>query len=167
MRISEQSNGSDEDKDAYEESDKERNSDESQDGDTGSEEEEGGHIDEPVKRFAVTPFLSGVLPAGRLRVKLKPVGSQADGLIQVRLMHLPLCVTLSMWFYLEFNLCISAFTGKWQIVQSGQTAAGEHGVSSSGQPPCRVHHRPTAGAHQHLLQNVLSETRADGQNQPC
>lgn len=113
VRISEPSNGSDEEKDEYEESDKERNSDESQNGDTDSEEEEGGHIDKPVKRFAVAPFLSGVLPAGRLRVKLKPVGSQANGLIQVRLMHLPLCVTLSVLFYLEYNLCISAFTGKW------------------------------------------------------
>lgn len=113
VRISEPSNGSDEEKDEYEESDKDGNSDESQDGDTDSEEEEGGHIDKPVKRFAVTPFLGGVLPAGRLRVKLKPVGSQANGLIQVRLMHLPLCVTLSTWFYLQYNLCISAFTGKW------------------------------------------------------
>lgn len=113
MRISKPSNASDEEKDEYEESDKERYSDESQDGDTDSEEEEGGHIDEPVKRFAVTPFLSGVLPAGRLRVKPKPVGSQANGLIQVRLTHLPLYVTLSMWFYLEYNLCISAFAGKW------------------------------------------------------
>lgn len=113
VRISEPSNGNDEEKDENEESDKERNSAESQDGDTDSEEEESRHTDDPVKKFAATPFLSGVLPAGRLRVKLKPVGSQANGLIQVRLMYLPLCVTLSMWFYLEYNLCISAFTGKW------------------------------------------------------
>lgn len=40
-------------------------------------------------RFGVTPFLSGVLPAGKLRARPKPVGCQAYGLIQVRLKDMP------------------------------------------------------------------------------
>lgn len=39
--------------------------------------------EEPVMRYGVTPFLSGVLPAGKLRARTKPVGCQASGLIQV------------------------------------------------------------------------------------
>nr|XP_046229084.1 MAX gene-associated protein [Scatophagus argus]XP_046229085.1 MAX gene-associated protein [Scatophagus argus] len=46
-------------------------------------EEEGDHIEDPVMRVGVTPFLSGVLPVGKLRAKTKPVGFQAHGLIQV------------------------------------------------------------------------------------
>lgn len=48
-------------------------------------EKEDAKSEEPVMRIGVTPFLSGVLPAGKLRARTKPVGCQAYGLIQVRL----------------------------------------------------------------------------------
>lgn len=48
-------------------------------------------------QFGVTPFLSGVLPAGRLRARIKPVGCQAHGLIQVRLKEMSfICDTIDM-----------------------------------------------------------------------
>ncbi|XP_034084533.1 MAX gene-associated protein isoform X1 [Gymnodraco acuticeps] len=47
------------------------------------EEENDGQNEESEVQYGVTPFLSGVLPAGRLRAKTKPVGCQASGLIQV------------------------------------------------------------------------------------
>ncbi|XP_076729841.1 uncharacterized protein mgab isoform X2 [Maylandia zebra] len=46
-------------------------------------EEEDGQIEEPQMWFGVTPFLSGVMPAGTLRAERKPAGYQAPGLIQV------------------------------------------------------------------------------------
>lgn len=53
-------------------------------------QDEDGHTEELDMQFGVTPFLSGVLPAGRLRARTKPVGCQAYGLIQVRLKKMPL-----------------------------------------------------------------------------
>lgn len=47
----------------------------------GSEEDE--QFEEPEFRVGVTPFLSGVLPAGRMRARKKPAGCKASGLIQV------------------------------------------------------------------------------------
>lgn len=60
-----------------ESSDKEMHASDGEDMETVEEEEE------PVMRYGVTPFLSGVLPAGKLRARTKPVGCQASGLIQV------------------------------------------------------------------------------------
>ncbi|XP_029984833.1 MAX gene-associated protein isoform X2 [Sphaeramia orbicularis] len=45
--------------------------------------EEYEQLEEPQFRVGVTPFLSGVLPAGRMRARKKPAGCQASGLIQV------------------------------------------------------------------------------------
>lgn len=45
--------------------------------------EEDEQFEEPEIRVGVTPFLSGVLPAGRMRARKKPAGCQASGLIQV------------------------------------------------------------------------------------
>lgn len=53
-------------------------------------EEEDSKNEEPVMRIGVTPFLSGVVPAGKLRARTKPVGCQAYGLIQVRLKVVPI-----------------------------------------------------------------------------
>ncbi|XP_047430369.1 MAX gene-associated protein [Mugil cephalus] len=39
--------------------------------------------DEPEMKLGVTPFLSGLIPAGKLEARTKPVGCQAAGLIQV------------------------------------------------------------------------------------
>lgn len=69
----------------------------------------------------------------------------------------------------NFNGCklylhISSFTGKWQILQSGQTVAGEHGISTSSQPPCSIRHKPTACACRHFSRK-LSEIRPYKQNQ--
>lgn len=48
------------------------------------EEEEHGETDRPATEVLATPFLSRVLPAGTLRGKLKPVGTKASGLVEVR-----------------------------------------------------------------------------------
>lgn len=48
-------------------------------------DEDDGRVEEPEMKLGVTPFLSGVLPAGRLKARTKPVGLQAAGLIQVRI----------------------------------------------------------------------------------
>ncbi|XP_029705375.1 MAX gene-associated protein isoform X2 [Takifugu rubripes] len=65
------------DEEKSESSDKEMHASDGEDMETVEEEEE------PVMRYGVTPFLSGVLPAGKLRARTKPVGCQASGLIQV------------------------------------------------------------------------------------
>lgn len=88
LHISKPSEASDDDEDEFYDSDEERHANKSLDGDTDAEEEDG-QSEEPVMRFGVTPFLSGVLPAGKLRVRPKPVGCQAYGLIQVRLKDMP------------------------------------------------------------------------------
>lgn len=51
----------------------------------GEDRETDEEVEEPVMRYGVTPFLSGVVPAGKLRARTKPVGCQASGLIEVRL----------------------------------------------------------------------------------
>lgn len=67
---------------------------ESHDEDTDAEE--CGQIEGPTLRIGVTPFLSRVIPAGKLRARTKPVGCKASGLIQVRLKSL----TVFICFYL-------------------------------------------------------------------
>lgn len=52
-------------------------------------EDEDWQFEEPGMPVGVTPFLRGVLPAGKLRARTKPVGCQAYGLIQVRLQKIP------------------------------------------------------------------------------
>nr|XP_020459361.1 MAX gene-associated protein-like isoform X1 [Monopterus albus]XP_020459362.1 MAX gene-associated protein-like isoform X1 [Monopterus albus]XP_020459363.1 MAX gene-associated protein-like isoform X1 [Monopterus albus]XP_020459365.1 MAX gene-associated protein-like isoform X1 [Monopterus albus]XP_020459366.1 MAX gene-associated protein-like isoform X1 [Monopterus albus]XP_020459367.1 MAX gene-associated protein-like isoform X1 [Monopterus albus] len=64
----------DDDEDDIDDSDEEKHN---------SDAEEEGVQSESVMRLGVIPFLSGVLPAGRLRARTKPLGCQAHGLIQV------------------------------------------------------------------------------------
>ncbi|XP_059212334.1 uncharacterized protein magl isoform X2 [Centropristis striata] len=82
IHISKPSKASDNDEDEYDDSDEEKPANESFDGDLDAEEDDGLN-EESEMRYGVTPFLSGVLPAGRLRASTKPVGCQASGLIQV------------------------------------------------------------------------------------
>lgn len=44
---------------------------------------EKGETDRPSKKVVITPFLSGVRPAGTLRAEPKPFGTKASGLVQV------------------------------------------------------------------------------------
>lgn len=74
--------------DEFYDSDVEKHTNENFDGDVDAEEEDG-QIEESEMQFGVIPFLSGVLPAGRLRARTKPTGCQAYGLIQVRLKEIP------------------------------------------------------------------------------
>ncbi|KAK2890338.1 MAX gene-associated protein isoform X2 [Channa argus] len=83
VHISKQSNISDGEEDGVYDSDEERDTKESFDGDIDAEEDEEDQIEESEMRFGITPFLSGVLPAGKLRARTKPLGCQAYGLIQV------------------------------------------------------------------------------------
>lgn len=82
VHISKPSQASDNDEDEFDDSDEEKHAYKSLDEDFEAEEEDG-QIEEPEMQFGVTPFMSGVLPAGRLRAMTKPVGCQAYGLIQV------------------------------------------------------------------------------------
>ncbi|XP_042359837.1 uncharacterized protein LOC121955817 [Plectropomus leopardus] len=82
VQISKPSKVSDVDEDEFDESDEEESATKSCDVDMDAEEEEGEN-EESAMPFGVTPFLSGVLPAGRLRARTKPAGCQAYGLIQV------------------------------------------------------------------------------------
>ncbi|KAK2856449.1 hypothetical protein Q5P01_005184 [Channa striata] len=82
VHISKQSNVSESDEDEFYDSDEEMHNKESFDGDLDAEEEEN-QIEESEMQFGITPFLSGILPAGRLRARTKPLGCQAHGLIQV------------------------------------------------------------------------------------
>ncbi|XP_029281313.1 MAX gene-associated protein isoform X3 [Cottoperca gobio] len=82
VHISKPSKASDIDEDEYDDSDEEKNADESFDGNIDAEEGDDQN-EESDMQFGVTPFLSGVLPAGRMRARTKPVGCQAYGLIQV------------------------------------------------------------------------------------
>ncbi|KAF7656799.1 hypothetical protein LDENG_00035930 [Lucifuga dentata] len=70
--------------------DEEKDTDISSDGEPNEEEEfspdeeeQFNPGEEPEMLLGVTPFLSGVLPAGRLRAMKKPIGCRAVGLIQV------------------------------------------------------------------------------------
>ncbi|XP_031722107.1 MAX gene-associated protein isoform X2 [Anarrhichthys ocellatus] len=82
LRISKPSKASDTEEDEFDDSDEEKQPDKSFDGDMDAEEDDCPNGESDV-RFGVTPFLSGVLPAGRLKARTKPVGCQAYGLIQV------------------------------------------------------------------------------------
>lgn len=84
MHISKRSEASDNDEEESDNSHEDGQADESFDNDMDVKEEDG-QSEEPVMRYGVTPFLSGVLPAGKLRARTKSVGSQMHGLIQVRL----------------------------------------------------------------------------------
>lgn len=78
-----QSSANDEEECARSEKEKEKPSSNGEDVETDQEEEEAA----PVMQYGVTPFLCGVLPAGKLRATTKPAGCQALGLIQVRPSH--------------------------------------------------------------------------------
>ncbi|KAI3363786.1 hypothetical protein L3Q82_001394 [Scortum barcoo] len=82
VHISKPSKASDNDEDDFDDSEEEKHSDKSLDEDTDPGEEDG-QIEEPEVKFGVTPFLSGVLPAGKLKARTKSAGCQAYGLIQV------------------------------------------------------------------------------------
>ncbi|XP_073348922.1 MAX gene-associated protein isoform X2 [Pagrus major] len=82
VHISKPSAASDNDEDELDDSDEERHANKSFDGDTAPDEEDC-QIEEAGTSYGVTPFLNGVLPAGKLRARTKPVGCQAYGLIQV------------------------------------------------------------------------------------
>ncbi|KAK9531787.1 hypothetical protein VZT92_011192 [Zoarces viviparus] len=82
LRISKPSKASDTEEDEFDDSDEEKQLDRSFDGDMDAEEDDCPNGESDV-RFGVTPFLIGVLPAGRLKARTKPVGCQAYGLIQV------------------------------------------------------------------------------------
>lgn len=75
-----------------ERSEKEKHTSDGEDVETDEEEEE----EAPAVQYGVTPFLCGVLPAGRLRATTKPVGCQASGLIQVGPYHFFTC-PFSRW----------------------------------------------------------------------
>nr|XP_024660977.1 MAX gene-associated protein [Maylandia zebra] len=82
VQISKPSKASDCDDDDECDSDEEMHTSKGLDENTDAEEEDG-QIEEPQMWFGVTPFLSGVMPAGTLRAERKPAGYQAPGLIQV------------------------------------------------------------------------------------
>ncbi|XP_005917749.1 MAX gene-associated protein isoform X2 [Haplochromis burtoni] len=82
VQISKPSKASDCDDDEECDSDEEMHTSKGLDENTDAEEEDG-QIEEPQMWFGVTPFLSGVMPAGTLRAERKPAGYQAPGLIQV------------------------------------------------------------------------------------
>lgn len=87
IHISRRTNASGSEGDEFDESDEEKHTKESFGKDIDSEED-GSHPEE--RQLGVTPFMSGVLPAGRLRAKTQPLGGQASGLIQVRLTEMRL-----------------------------------------------------------------------------
>ncbi|XP_035472963.2 MAX gene-associated protein isoform X1 [Scophthalmus maximus] len=77
VNISKPSTVSEEEEEEFDDSDEEKLSNKS------FGEEDDGQAEGLEMRVGVTPFLSGVLPAGRLVARTKPVGCQAYGLIQV------------------------------------------------------------------------------------
>lgn len=83
VHISKRSEASDNDEEESDDSHEDGQANESSDNDVNVKEDD--QSDEPVMQYGVTPFLSGVLPAGKLRARTKSVGSQMNGLIQVRL----------------------------------------------------------------------------------
>ncbi|XP_039980782.1 MAX gene-associated protein isoform X2 [Xiphias gladius] len=82
VHISKPSKASDNEKDEFDDCDEEKLANKSFDGDINADEEDG-QTEESEMRLGVMPFLGGVLRAGRLRARTKPVGCQAYGLIQV------------------------------------------------------------------------------------
>ncbi|KAL7389187.1 hypothetical protein ABVT39_028064 [Epinephelus coioides] len=82
IQISKPAKASDVDEDDFDDSDEEQHAGKNRDGDIDAEEDDCEN-EESDMQFGVTPFLSGVLPAGRLTARTKPAGCQAYGLIQV------------------------------------------------------------------------------------
>ncbi|XP_077949715.1 MAX gene-associated protein isoform X2 [Gasterosteus aculeatus] len=82
LHISKPSKASDIDGDESDDSDEENPPVKSLNVDLEAEEDKF-QFREPDVQIAVTPFMIGVIPAGRLKVRTKPVGCQASGLIQV------------------------------------------------------------------------------------
>ncbi|CAK6962645.1 MAX gene-associated protein [Scomber scombrus] len=82
VHISKPEKVSDNDEDEIDASDEERKGNKSFHGDTDVDEEDCQMYEQEMQ-IGVTPFLSGVLPAGRLRARTKPAGCQVSGLIQV------------------------------------------------------------------------------------
>ncbi|TNN40165.1 MAX gene-associated protein [Liparis tanakae] len=84
LHISKPSKTSDVDEDESDDTDEEKLADKSIEMEAEAEavEDEPQSVESDVQ-IGVTPFLSGVLPAGRLKARTKPVGCQASGLIQV------------------------------------------------------------------------------------
>lgn len=87
VHISKPEKVSDYDEDEIDASDEERNGNKSFHGDMDADEEDC-QMYEHEMQIGVTPFLSGVLPAGRLRARTKPASCKASGLIQVSLMEM-------------------------------------------------------------------------------
>lgn len=82
--ISKSSKASDNDENESDECDEKKRVSESCDGNTDEEDEEEDElIKEPENLFGVTPFMSGVIPAGRLRARKRPADCKACGLIKV------------------------------------------------------------------------------------
>ncbi|XP_035000418.2 MAX gene-associated protein isoform X1 [Hippoglossus stenolepis] len=78
VQISKPSKASDNEEDERDNSDEEK----LVDGETNTEEEDG-LSEELEMQVGVTPFLGGVLPAGKLKARTKPAGSQPCALVQV------------------------------------------------------------------------------------
>lgn len=136
MNISKPSTVSEEEEEEFDDSDEEKLSNKS------FGEEDDGQAEGLEMRVGVTPFLSGVLPAGRLVARTKPVGCQAYGLIQVSVKEPT--PHLSNTFNMVIQFIFLPFTGKWKSLQSGPTVAGKHRISTPCQPPRSLCHGPPA-----------------------
>ncbi|XP_069572282.1 uncharacterized protein magl [Brachyistius frenatus] len=82
VHISKPSKASDDDEEEFDDGDEEKQDNKSSN-DNIDEAEEDGIIEEQEMPFGVTPFLGGVIPAGSLKARRKPIECQASGLIQV------------------------------------------------------------------------------------
>ena len=78
MQISKPSTASDNEEDERDNSDEEK----LVDGETNTEKDDS-LSEELEMQVGVTPFLAGVLPAGKLKARTKPAGSQPCALVQV------------------------------------------------------------------------------------
>lgn len=88
LQIAKQSKDSDIDVDEIQDGNEEKHANKNVNGDMDAEEEDDKMVDSEMW-FGVMPFLSRVLPAGRLRALTPPSGCQAHGLIQVKLKEIP------------------------------------------------------------------------------
>lgn len=116
MHISKPSQASDNDEDEFDDSEEEPHACKSLDNNIDDDEEEDCKNEEPEMQFGVTPFISGVLPAGRLRARTKPVGCQASGLIQVRLKTYHLSLKLLRWIESGWNQMTESFNNLWDKI---------------------------------------------------